>query len=574
MSLTQRDARAIHAYVNSILSDPGTPKLVAGGSSSGTGGLAVMMDVTQGGGMVYLVSRDRLYALLRVESTQHPAHAVIKMDPFFLKTSPPDADWRATSSPNTDPFYLRPGQYDPASGAQNLYTANSGISGNLRRVHPDTLVISGDFFTAGPNGAFNSSSSDVGSGVDGYFSALSSNFLVFEGLKNGIAGETLATGANVYPDGLYLNRADCRLAGVTRINGWVWVDIRTRRSVGRLGGYPTPTLFPCKVVATPGGTEDQTEQPIAGDEFNWCPQQYIPDNDATFAAPKGQLFFTSDLEIPTRGSPAPGDICLTYVRLTDFNPLGVASVAGIPTRTHGRVRFTSRLNMQLNPHFGLAGQDGLANGLNEIRIAYDVLRQRIICALTNTQGTPDPGTAGTATIGVFGFDVTPTFISSPAARDVPRTDGIADFEVAVEGDLAEPVPGVTVNFALNRRSTRNETVTVTGGPASTSTLGHFPVDTRGDGTPELAITADGVLLALTTDYTFVAATGVVTWVTDQQGKVVRATYNHRSVATTPAHGELLTSSAVTDENGLARAQVQYEDDVTLVGQLDALQATF
>ncbi len=575
MSLKLRDTFDNMAYVNAVIAN-GTRKLVAGGSSSGTGEIRTNSTDSNGGGLLYLVGRDRLYAIAHVSSTQDPVTGLLKLDPFFLKTAPPDTEFQTHRSPIFAPITLRPGQYNPATGEHYFYVA-SNASGPVYRVDPDSLVHSNAPAFTGPNGDFWFGSSNTLSSVEGYFLSLQNRQgLIFEGLTAGIPGETLLTAPGSYPLGLFLTLADSKIGGVNHTDGWVWVDLQTKRAVGRLGGYPTPTLFSAKVTATPGAQDDQYEQPIADDSFKWGAMQYIPDADATLATPKGQLFFCNTIEVPT-GPTAPGDAAHFYFRFVDFNPFGAVSATGVPTRTHGRVRFTTRANVILEPAFGVAGRHGGA--LNDLSIAFDSMRQRFIVGLEENDvvgSPPDYGDVTTkdTTFGIYGFEVDPSYISPPTARDIPRTDSVVDFESVVRGDIGEPVQGVTVNFALTRRSTKDELLTISGGIGTTSTVQHPAIDVMGDGTPELLITADGVLLALTTDYTVVAATGVITWVTSQSGKIVKATYNHRATGTTPAFGTLLTTEAVTDENGRATAQVAYGTDESIVGQLDALTATF
>jgi len=87
----------------------------------------------------------------------------------------------------------------------------------------------------------------------------------------------------------------------------------------------------------------------------------------------------------------------------------------------------------------------------------------------------------------------------------------------------------------------------------------------------LRIFADGIELAESTDFTVVLSTGVITWVTDQQGAtLVSAAYEHRGTGALPAHGTLLGSSSSTDGDGRARTSVFYPDDDDLVGKLDLI----
>lgn len=557
--------------------------------NSGIAGLASILGSpcatasSEVGDTVYLQSRDRIYTLGFGPSAG--ANTLFKLDPDFVFTSPGDGVFAARGTGDAagapGQGILATGQYNPSTGQQPLYfTKNIGVQ--IVSVNPDTLVVgSGPAFT-GPNGAYALGGSDVTAGMEGNWSvtgagSVKSRVLFFEGLTEGIPGETLLTGPGAYPLGLVLqNVGSCLVGGLSRNNIFGWIDARTRRIVGQLGGF-VPVGFPARAMSGPTALQTQTENPIAGEAaFSWCPAQFLPDADSGYTQPKGQLYMAALDPLPSGSNsivdPVPGDVFRYYVRFIDFNPFNLPSAQGIPTRTHGRIRLTSRAVVQRSPILGVAGAEEYRGFTNSLKSAFDPLRQRVVC-FAHRNASPYRVQVGDNYVGLFSLVVDPVIISAPAARAVPRTGGVTEFECFVGGDLGEPSPGVNVSFSLARRSTEGELLTISGGIGTTSTVAHPAIDTDATGTADLTVTADGVPLAVTTDYTVVAATGVLTWVTSQVGKVVLASYKHRATDALPAHATLLIGQSQADENGVARTQVAFADDDTLVGTIDALTST-
>ncbi|KKK81283.1 hypothetical protein LCGC14_2815020, partial [marine sediment metagenome] len=82
------------------------------------------------------------------------------------------------------------------------------------------------------------------------------------------------------------------------------------------------------------------------------------------------------------------------------------------------------------------------------------------------------------------------------------------------------------------------------------------------------------VLAETTDYTVVLATGVITWVLDHSDATqMLADYDHRDTPAASPSGELLNSTAQSDDLGRAVVRVRFADDDTLVDTGDRLTAT-
>ena len=76
------------------------------------------------------------------------------------------------------------------------------------------------------------------------------------------------------------------------------------------------------------------------------------------------------------------------------------------------------------------------------------------------------------------------------------------------------------------------------------------------------------------DYSVVLSTGVITWLatTPADGDGF-ADYEHFDTPASPAHGTLLVSASATDINGKAVSLVRYDDDASLAGQFDRIDAT-
>lgn len=417
---------------------------------------------------------------------------------------------------------------------------------------------------------------NLGTVAGGYGSSSNieaSNWLIFRGLTNGIpggvwtpgnrVGGTDQVGANVYPGGLGLMRSGSqRLLSNQIVNdAFVWVNL----ALGTVVGVAFPNL-PGLVTTIAG---DFNEGPVFGNIFDWCAAQFIPDPDSTSAGPKGEVMFWSETEAGSTIVIPGGAPRAIFLRFVDFNPLNLSPTGGAPTRVHGRISETNAIEMTENPVFGLAGFGTMQNAANDRKPFFHPASRRIFMFASDTSA----GLTNVALDSAMAFWVkqpNPVGVTAPVARDVPRTADIVEFEAFVFDNLSTPIGGQQVAWSLFRNSTEDELLTITGGGGTTSTVVNEPIDTTPAGAAILSITADGVPLVLTTDYTVVAATGVITWVTSQVGKVVRATYEHRTVNATPAHGTLLSALSQSASDGRVFTQVRYPDDDALAGRLDRL----
>jgi hypothetical protein len=595
MSFKATFAQDISEYSQKIAENSQDPPDDSG-SATGLGRFAAYgSGPTPSANLIYHTGRDRFFCPFRASSAAQGSSGVGYFDPNFVADSPPNADYVNQTTLGLGAITtLQNDQFDPATSAQRIFLANAG-SGNIDELDPNTLGLTTDVFDEGPNGIFQNTISGPPTG-DGNWQSLVSTNLFFTGLKNGIrvtSGEvnnangnknnveTLTSGVNVHPDGLYLanlNTGTLEGNNVTRSFGWV--DIRTRRLVGLIGaeedGLSTgiPSFFPLEVAANPTGNSSESE--INGRTFQWICAQYLPDPDATFAIPKGELIFIPRLEIPSINVPVLGDVQEVYIRITDFNPFNVAAAEGSRDRQHGRKRLTSAIIFNVFVPFDLTGQNPMNNPANP-SVQFDPLRGRWVMVVADgTSLEPFPIDTNYQTVGFFSRSVDPVIVTSPAARDVPRTNDVVEFESFVGGDLGEPVGGSQIDWTLNRRSTEGELLDASTFPG-TSTVANPPIDDVSPSIPEgtLVVIADGTTLVEGADYSVVLSTGIITWITDQSGAaVVTATYEHRSTGASPAHGTLLTSASTSDEGGQVRTQVLFPDNDALVGTIDFLESEF
>lgn len=450
------------------------------------------------------------------------------VDPVFVDPSASGSFSMAQPVSNGyDAFHV--GEWDRVAGTQRLYASrfNAG-AGQMFEMNPlsVTEILADPFGAAllwGGNG--------LPSTTDGFFSATvgtGGGWVFFETL--GVAICPIAT---------------VRFAGVT--------FLETAISINLASDLATPIAgLVTRHTASPNQFQGPT---LFGDSFSLENIQFIPDDDSTPEAPKGFLVLWSNDTLVT------GSTAREYMKYVDWNPLGIAAGPGTPSRTHLRETLVSRFEFEqtASPPTGIGGA-------TTSRRLYYHPPSRTIQMLT--------GVASPARTNVTRFATVPgvTTVTAPAqTRDV-ETGRIAEFVSVVHGSLGEPVAGADVAFSLQRCSTINEVIVVTGGIATTSQIANFPVDDDAFG--PLVLVRNGVTtLVLGVNYTVVLATGVITWVTDEQGNTITASYRHRGDPASPAHGALLNTAARTDASGEAVARVRYADSAPLANELDKLTAT-
>jgi len=527
--------------------------------------------------IVYDQARDRL--LCEVRSTSPSGQPINgSFDPILVDASAPRGLLGPVASTFKAPFYV--GYFDRDAGTQLLYNANPAFNSTsvFDVVDPATLAAdSGPAF--GATGPFVTQSRAL-IGTDGYFSS-AERWVFFEGLTDGIPGETLTTGTNVYPRGLGLTNPEVgRVAasfgppfdggGDNANNAIGWVDLETGNLVG--------ALLNTTGVAATISTGLFAEPPVAGKTFRFEPEQFVPDSDSSAAAPKGELFLISALS--DRGYTT-GLEQAYFIKIVDFNPFGLTPGSGAPVRVHERVTLRTSIEFSEDPIFGVPSSEDMSGWFvsfapGQQQIVYHPPTRRFVVVVSPSGQTP----AGSQLpeygfVGYWQRAVDPVVIGDPVLRDVAATNSIAELVAFVGGNLGEPSSGTVVDFTLERASTIDEVVDASGGIGAAPALEAAEIDdtfpSSAQGTLVLTATTAGVptVLVETTDFTVVLSTGVITFVTDQSSAdTVTATYFHGNVPLSPAHGTLLVDSAITNEAGLATTRVSYPDNAELVGHYD------
>jgi hypothetical protein len=339
---------------------------------------------------------------------------------------------------------------------------------------------------------------------------------------------------------------------------------------------------------TPDG--DWQRPPFGGDEFFLSGLQFIPDLDDTPAAPKGRLmFFSPDV------TGIVANERFIYIAFYDWNPTNV--VGGAPNRVHKRQRTLTRfacLQLTANTTAGGVGA-GVTLGGAGLPIFYHTPTNTI-----RMQGADRSG-LGTDPTAIPDDKTTQLlFSASPAVSQVTKptelkrvvTNARVDFASDVLGDLGEKIAGVEVQFSIERISTLADNLGTSDGNDGAAkgdfTLTHNPLEVLADAIKITAGTNGDQ--DLDTEYTIIApgtaASGNEVEVTvadgDLQffvggvatdlanGSIVLATYLHLTVATTPAHGTLLTAVTRSDEIGQVFSQVEYPDNDDLEDLWDKL----
>jgi len=526
----------------------------------------------------YDQARDRVLSEIRSTSPSgQPLNG--SFDPLLVDASAPRGVLGPVLASFPAPFYG--GYFDRDAGTQLIYNANPGYSpstAEFNTTDPSTLSPDGGL-AFGATGPFVGRSRTT-IGLDGYFSA-AERWIFFEGLTDGIPGETLTTGTNVYPRGLGLTNPDVGRVpaafgppfdggGNNANNALGWVDLETGNLVG--------ALLNTTGVAALVSTGLFAEPPVAGQVFRYEPQMFVPDVDSTAGAPKGELFLISSL----------GDRSYTtgleqafFIKIVDFNPFALTPGSGAPVRVHERVTLKTAIEFSEDPIFGVPSSEDLTAAFTtsapgDTDVIYHPPTRRFIVVVSPTGQTPTGSQLPEyGFVGYWQRAVDPVVIGDPVLRDVAATNSIAEMVAFVGGNLGEPSSGTVVDFTLERASTIDEVVDASGGIGAAPALEAAEIDdtfpSSAQGTLVLTATTAGVptVLVETTDFTVVLSTGVITFVTDQSSAdTVTATYFHGNVPLSPAHGTLLVDSAITNEAGLATTRVSYPDNAELVGHYD------
>lgn len=319
------------------------------------------------------------------------------------------------------------------------------------------------------------------------------------------------------------------------------------------------TDFP---VSYTSDTPHQFENPsIFGNSFVLDHIQFLPDEDSTPTAPKGQLYFST---IDTQNDLASGNNVFVYVRFNDFNPTGKSPAPGTPNRVHGRETLLSRFTVVQNtePESGGIGDTTTHQAVTH----FHVPTQRLMTFYKK------PGADADYVLVTHSLAPVLDQVTEPTARQSPVEVGRTHiFEISATGDLGEPIPNLSFDWTLRRASTFEEALDTSTQPA-TNTVANPPIDPSG----QLDVRFLGTLLTEGVDYTVNRTTGVITWAGTHSPPATAGytvTYAHSATPVSPPHGKLLNSNSRTDLTGRAIARVQIPDDSDLEGQIDFIDRT-
>lgn len=489
---------------------------------------------------------------------------------------------------------VKAGQFNPQTGEQRIYARTPSAHVELDPV-TGGLIASG-FWTGIPNDFAGSTVSDTSIDTAGEWRVQTTAApeqrayqpIIFEGITDttGYVAETspnagILRGGNSHPEGLALVQA----GAVNFIGGgagnnvgsrWVWVDLDTGLAVGCLG---IPTR------ADSSSTGEFAEASIDGRAFDWRGVQFVPDEGSTFAQPKGELHLYTTLDgsfvLPGITVTAPeqsfsSTVTRNYVAVHDFNPF---NASGGTIRVHNRRRFVGVIDVPQEPIIS-GGFDATNSGIHQLRsmtpIYHPPSRTYVVFAGHPTtaaaDGADDPA-VGQSRVIRFRRAVVVGDISKPTPTSEVSENRTIRARVIVNTDLSELASGVTVDFEIFRLSTRAETFDGTAQGSTPYQVDAEEIDEDGHLDVREADDVDGggTLLVEGVDFTVNYGTGTLTPTASWPADDVFVRYRHRGVRLTPAHGTLISSSAVTDGSGQAFALVRYGD--ALDGEIDGIEAT-
>ncbi len=549
--VTERDLLALKEYMETTF-------------FASTGSLEIPHEaVTTPGGMgndwCYLQSTDLLYFIGTYygSDSAYNGNWLVAIDPRLEDFS----QTRMLSVSGNPITGLIPGQYNPLTTEQRLYGYNDLLANNvIREFDPLSLIqLSPDAYNAtdlhsdGPAGP---TTAPNAWGQQAAGTAAQHRWLIFEGLTDGVPGETDSIDTDAYPNGLMLAMNVERISHVSNqdFNGCMcWVDLFDGNCVGILrdaAGDPFPG-------ESSHDTAIAGSQPRMGDGdvVGWSHGQFIPDPGTQLNQPKGELILTSLYDATNDfGSPL---FAGAWIRIVDFNPFEVTIGQA---RTHGRIVLDTRVSYQLAPI--ISGGPTLTGGQGSRQILYVPPDDRFVHIFGDTTGT-EP-TALRHVYNNWKREVELAAISTPTPESSVHTADSVQYSCRVVGDVGDPAEGVEVTFATKRLSTVGEVLANT----DPTYCANVPIDGNGTAAEHLAITvyedSGGGPAALTlgvdyniTDFT----TGEVDFLGSHPngGSVYTIDYQHLDAAASPGRGTIATPTVTTDSDGVARALVVYSD---------------
>lgn len=428
--------------------------------------------------------------------------------------------------PNSFNNSLHVGQFDREGDLQPFYVTAGAGGGAVSEVDPLNIavVLQADAFpgyeTQG-NGLFSTD--------PGFFSNVG-QVVFFEGLGSGGQVVHLSGNANI-------------AGGAAITNTAFIVDLATDLTIELLWSA-RDTIF--------------------GDVVDWTYGQFVQDDDSTAANPKGEMmmFATGEQNVPSAGTDR------WYHQRRDWNP---NNVVGIPSRTHQRQTLLTAFETQ-------GGQcPGQPNGVPEAAFnsflgGLFVPTTRQVWGFFSNLTAPTPYPACESVIMRFSENAAIDIITDPSPVGDVTTNKTVPFRQEVRGSLSEPIGGVRLDYALDRRSTEGEILPVTPSAGESVAVANPPINFIGTVVvrKDAAVLVEGVDYNLTRDpggsVDFIAPEPVA-------GPVYTVDYEHFQTGATPANGLLLDSTAVTDVTGTAEVRVKYAENTVIEGEFDGLDGS-
>lgn len=331
--------------------------------------------------------------------------------------------------------------------------------------------------------------------------------------------------------------------------GMALVDLATAKATL----LDVPTFY----TSFPGALFEAPE--FNGESFALGLPQFAGDDDSVPAAPKGEIFLFS---VDYLGDAVPPYLDVpshVYIKVIDWNPLGVAAAPGTPSRVHLRETLMTQMHFLSHQAFGTnlnslgAADDGGSPSVRQLKHFYHPPTRTIVTFNDMKWSTFDNQR------GIVRHSITPLLavMEPPTAQSEVETNKTVVFKAKGLGDLNDPVAGIDALWSLARRSTVDEILDTSLGPVA-NIVAHPPMDEG-----SCVVKYLGVPLVETTDYNVVEATGTITWAgthAPPNPTGYTASYLHSTVSATPAHGTLLQAVSETDEDGTAETRVQYGDE--------------
>lgn len=492
-----------------------------------------------------IVYYDRLdIMVMRANYDQFPSgdrEVHCHWDPLGLDNTEPIARWGdVVSGKRANQMCV--GEWDRVANTQTLYcgdtTTNQFYILDLATWVVDDSVNQMNFlwwFGAGGSGGA------IG-GWDENNGALA-NFVIFETWGYAIRGvaQVKHTDSNIY-------------------RGLAQIDLAT----GKATLLDVPTFY----TSSPAALFEAPE--FNGDSFSLGVPQFVADDDSLPAAPKGRLFlyqgeYLGDGAVPNSDN-------RVYLKVIDWNPLGVAPAEGTPNRVHLREILMTKMDFIQQQVFGTnpnSAGDAVDGGTPSTKRAKHFYHppSRTVITFFDWKITTNENERG-----IVRHSIVPELdqMEPATAQSEVETNKTVVFKARGMGDLGEPVAGITATWSLARRSTIAEALDTSAAPAF-NIVAHFPID------PDtLVVEYLGTPLTEGVDYSVVESTGTITWMGAHSPPATSgytATYRHSTVSATPPHGSLLQETSETDTDGIAETRVQYPDDDDLAGDRDRITAS-